>query len=65
MKRSTDTSERDTSIRADEQPRNISADESKLDQTLADSFPASDAPPWTLGVTSSRSKRLRKRERQS
>ena len=24
--------------------------EQEIDQILADSFPASDAPPWTLGV---------------
>jgi pyruvate/2-oxoglutarate dehydrogenase complex dihydrolipoamide dehydrogenase (E3) component len=32
---------------------NVAADESDIDQVLADSFPASDAPPWTLGVIAS------------
>jgi hypothetical protein len=27
-------------------------EESEIDQVLADSFPASDVPPWTLGVAS-------------
>jgi hypothetical protein len=26
-------------------------EEVEIDQILADSFPASDAPPWTLGVS--------------
>ena len=26
--------------------------EREIDEILADSFPASDAPPWTLGVRS-------------
>jgi hypothetical protein len=51
MKRFPDPSEHDMSTRQDEHARDVNADESKLDQTLADSFPASDAPPWTLGVT--------------
>ena len=25
-------------------------DDREIDEILADSFPASDAPPWTLGV---------------
>ena len=61
MKRSTDTDRRDVPNRQDEQPKKVGAEESEIDQILADSFPASDAPPWTLGVTSSRSKRVRKR----
>jgi len=37
--------------RPDEQLTNAGVEESEIDQILADSFPASDAPPWTLGVT--------------
>jgi len=29
----------------------ISAAEGEINQILTDSFPSSDAPPWTLGVT--------------
>ena len=35
--------------RADDQPTN-KEDEYDIDEILAESFPASDAPPWTLGV---------------
>jgi len=31
-------------------PLEITAEEREIDRVLADSFPASDSPPWTLGV---------------
>jgi hypothetical protein len=31
-------------------PIEITAEEREIDRVLADSFPASDSPPWTLGV---------------
>ena len=33
-----------------DQPSSSSPDEGEIDQILADSFPASDSPPWTLSV---------------
>lgn len=36
----------------DERVRAGGTQEGKIDQALADSFPASDAPPWTLGLGS-------------
>jgi hypothetical protein len=36
---------------SDEQPTKVGVEEADIDQILADSFPASDAPPWTLGVS--------------
>jgi len=32
-------------------PVEITAQEREIDRVLADSFPASDSPPWTLGVS--------------
>jgi hypothetical protein len=50
MKRSPDPHERDIPNPLDESSNDAAAEESDIDQILADSFPASDAPPWTLGV---------------
>ena len=65
VKRSPDTHERHMPNGPDEQPTNAAPDESDIDQILADSFPASDAPPWTLGVAPApdRKGRTRKRHR--
>ena len=51
MKRSSDARERDTPNRQHRALRNHGVQDSEIDQILADSFPASDPPPWTLGVT--------------
>ncbi len=32
-------------------PVEITPEEREIDRVLADSFPASDSPPWTLGVS--------------
>ena len=50
VKRSSDRHQRDTE-KQDEHAKNAGTEENEIDQALADSFPASDAPPWTLGVT--------------
>ena len=50
VKRSPDRSERDMPAEPDLGATSARTKESDIDQILADSFPASDAPPWTLGV---------------
>jgi hypothetical protein len=45
-----DHRERDMLSGQNQRPQHIGTEESEIDQILADSFPASDAPPWTLGV---------------
>ena len=51
MKRTAAHHERDTENLETDHSRNVGMSESEIDQVLADSFPASDAPPWTLGVS--------------
>jgi hypothetical protein len=51
--------------RQDEGPQNVGVEETDIDQILADSFPASDAPPWTLGVTEPSPKTVQKRKERS
>lgn len=51
VERPPDSDAPDVAGRTDRQPSNVAAEEREIDQILADSFPASDAPPWTLGVT--------------
>ena len=50
MKRPPEPREQDVPRTPGEEPTN-SLEEQEIDRILADSFPASDAPPWTLGVT--------------
>ena len=49
MKRSLEPDERNMPNPSGEQPT-AGADQHDIDQILADSLTASDAPPWTLGV---------------
>lgn len=54
VKHSPDTRRPDSPNPEGEQPKAARTEEGEIDQILADSFPASDAPPWTLGVPSAR-----------
>jgi len=56
VKRTFEPHERDMPNPSGEPPTNAGADDSDIDRILADSFPASDAPPWTLGVSQAPSK---------
>jgi hypothetical protein len=64
VKPTADAHERESKNQSAEHPQNAGTDESQIDQALADSFPASDAPPWTLGVPSPGSTRIRKQKGQ-
>ena len=63
MKRSSDRHQRDAK-KPDEHAKNAGTEENEIDQVLADSFPASDAPPWTLGVRSTLQKGIGKEKKQ-
>jgi hypothetical protein len=54
VKRSHHAPDRESPARQRAQPAHVAGEDSEIDQILADSFPASDAPPWTLGVTAPR-----------
>lgn len=60
-----DGDDRDSQERESEPRENAGMNENEIDQALADSFPASDSPPWTLGVMPVRSTRTRKRRTQT
>lgn len=55
--------EDDIPKRRDEQEANGGSDENDIDRILADSFPASDAPPWTFGVAQAPTKEHRTRRK--
>jgi hypothetical protein len=60
VKRPPDVHERHAPARQHDQPKNAGKEEREIDQILADSFPASDSPPWTLGITETLPKTIRK-----
>jgi hypothetical protein len=62
VKHSPDTQKPDRPNPQGEQPKDAGTWEGEIDQILADSFPASDAPPWTLGVPSPRPERRSKKK---
>jgi hypothetical protein len=61
VKRSPDPYERDVSNRRVAKDAGIV--EGEIDQILADSFPASDVPSWTLGVMPARPESVHRPER--
>ena len=63
VKHSPETHKPDRPNPQGEQPKDAGIEEGEIDQILADSFPASDAPPWTLGVSSARPKERPKAKR--
>lgn len=54
---------REVEPRRGESSTKVETEEREIDQTLADSFPASDAPSWTLGVTENPQAAVAKKER--
>jgi hypothetical protein len=64
VKPSPDPGERDMADRQDGR-RDAGTDETEIDLILADSFPASDAPPWTFGVTETTPETVDKRKGRS
>jgi hypothetical protein len=61
MKRTADAHALDTESGTGESARNPGINENDIDEVLAESFPASDPPPWTLGVPAPPSSTPRKR----
>lgn len=63
MQRIRGAGNRDVAARRGESSTKGETAERDIDQTLADSFPASDAPSWTLGVTETPPAAVTKKER--